>query len=125
MIIYCLSKELVLQPPLEPGQYTSVRFGETLFLNGMLPSIGTVGDAFDNALAETTIGLYKHECVRADSPFRRGPLDRLSDLEMITADWVSWYNSSRLMHHLGRRPPAEAEADYYATNRDGRPAAHT
>ena len=115
----------VLRPPLEPGQYTSIRFAETLLLNGMMPSIGSVGDAFDNALAETTIGLYKHECVRADSPFRRGPLDRLSDLEMITADWVHWYNTSRLMHHLGRRPPAEAEADYYATIRDGQPVAHT
>jgi putative transposase len=102
-----------------------VHFGETLMLNGMLPSIGTVGDAFDNALAETTIGLYKHECIRADSPFRHGPLDRLSDLEMITADWVHWYNSARLMHHLGRIPPAEAEANYYATTSDGRPAAHT
>jgi len=107
------------------SQYTSVHFGETLLINGMRPSIGTVGDAFDNALAETTIGLYKHECIRPDSPFRRGPLNRLSDLEMITADWVHWYNETRLMHHLGRRPPAEAEANYYATNRDGRPAAHT
>ena len=90
-----------------------------------VPSIGSVGHAFDNALAETTLGLYKHECVRPDSPFRRGPLDRLSDLEMITADWVHWYNSSRLMHHLGRRPPIEAEADYYATASYGRPATHT
>jgi hypothetical protein len=54
---------------------------------GWCPSIGIVGHAFDNALAETTIGLYKHECIRADSPFRRGPLERLSDLEMITSDW--------------------------------------
>jgi putative transposase len=107
------------------SQYTSVHFGETLTLNGVLPSIGTVGDAFDNALAETTIGLYKHECIRSDSPFRRGPLDRLSDLEMITADWVHWYNFSRLMHHLGRIPPVEAEANYYATTGDGQPAAHT
>jgi putative transposase len=107
------------------SQYTSIHFGETLQLNGMLPSIGSVGDAFDNALAETTIGLYKHECIRADSPFRRGPLDRLSDLEMITADWVTWYNSRRLMHHLGRIPPTEAEANYYATTSDGQPAAHT
>ena len=107
------------------SQYTSVHFGETLFLEGFRPSIGTVGDAYDNALAETTIGLYKHECIRADSPFRRGPLDRLSDLEMITADWVHWYNTSRLMHHLGRIPPAEAEANYYAQTRDGQPAAHT
>jgi len=107
------------------SQYTSVRFGETLFLEGFLPSIGTVGDAFDNALAETTIGLYKHECVRADSPFRIGPLDRLSDLEMITADWVNWYNTRRLMHHLGRIPPVEAEANYYAQTRDGQSAVHT
>ena len=102
----------VIQHSYAGSQYTSVHFGETLFLNSMLPSIGTAGDAFDNVLAETTIGLYKHECVRADSPFRRGPLDRLSDLEMITADWVHWYNSSRLMHHLGRIAPVEAEANY-------------
>jgi putative transposase len=107
------------------SQYTSVHFGETLFLEGFLPSIGTVGDAFDNALAETTIGLYKHECVRADSPFRNGPLDRLSDLELITADWVHWYNTRRLMHHLGRIPPVEAEANYYAQTRDGQPVVHT
>ena len=54
--------------PLEPKQYTSLRFGESLLLAGMIPSVGSVGDAFDNALAETTIGLYKHECIRADSP---------------------------------------------------------
>ena len=55
------------------SQYTSLRFGESLLLSGMIPPVGSVGDAFDNALAETTIGLYKHECIRADSPFRRGP----------------------------------------------------
>lgn len=69
------------------SQYTSVRLGETLALSGLIPSIGSVGDC-DNALAETTIGLYKTEAVRADSPFRRGPLDRLGDVEMLTADWV-------------------------------------
>lgn len=79
------------------SQYTSVHFGEILFLEGFLPSIGTVGDAYDNALAETTIGLYKHECVRADSPFRDGPLDRLSDLEMITG-----------LGPLVQHPPAHA-----------------
>jgi putative transposase len=107
------------------SQYTSVRFGESLLLAGMIPSIGSVGDAFDNALAETTIGLYKHECIRADSPFRTGPLERLSDVEQITAAWVHWYNTSRLMHRLGRRPPAEHEADYYASIRDGQPVDHT
>jgi putative transposase len=107
------------------SQYTSLRFGETLQLNGMIGSIGTVGDAYDNALAETTIGLYKTECIRDGSPFRNGPVQSLADLENITSAWVHWYNTSRLMHRLGRRPPAEAEADYYAHKRDGQPAAHT
>jgi putative transposase len=107
------------------SQYTSVRFGESLLLAGMIPSIGSVGDAYDNALAETTIGLYKHECIRADSPFRRGSLTSLGDVEQITADWVHWYNTHRLMHRLARRPPTEHEADYYASTRDGHPAAHT
>jgi putative transposase len=79
----------------------------------------------DNALAETEIGLYKHECIRVDSPFRRGPLATLGDLEEITADWVHWYNTGRLMHRLGRRPPVEHEADYHAQTRDGQPADHT
>jgi len=80
----------------------------------LTPSIGSVGDAFDNALAETTIGLYKTKAVREDTPFRRGPLDRLIDVELLTADWVGWYNTSRLMHRLGRVPPIEYEATYYA-----------
>jgi putative transposase len=95
------------------SQYTSIHFTETLMLAGLQPSIGTVGDAFDNALAETTIGLYKTECSREGSPFRTGPLETLADLEEITSAWVSWYNTSRLMHRLGLRPPAEAEAEYY------------
>jgi putative transposase len=76
------------------AQYTSVRFGETLAISGIRPSVGSVGDAYDNALAETTIGLYKNECIRTDSPFRRGPLRTLADLELITADYVDWYNRS-------------------------------
>jgi putative transposase len=104
------------------SQYTSVRFGETLSLSGIRPSIGSVGDAYDNALAETTIGLYKNECIRADSPFRRGPLNTLGDVEYITADYVAWYNQQRLMHRLGRIPPAEAEAQYYSQHVTDRPA---
>jgi putative transposase len=108
------------------SQYTSVRFAESLLLAGMIPSIGSVGDAFDNALAETTIGLYKHEAIRTDSPFRRGHLTSLGDVEEITSDWVHWYNTSRLMHRLDRRPPAEYETQYYASlQRDGQPADHT
>lgn len=104
------------------SQYTAVRFGETLTLSGLRPSIGSVGDAFDNALAETTIGLFKNECIRADSPFRRGPLRTLSDVELITADYIAWFNQQRLMHRLGRIPPAEAEAHYYAQNVTDQPA---
>lgn len=97
-----------------PEQYTSVRFAETLLLAGLTGSIGSVGDAYDNALAETTIGLYKTECVRPGSPFRNGPIRTLADLEAATSAWVAWYNAERLMHRLGRRPPAEAEARYWA-----------
>ena len=68
-----------------------------------MPSIGTVGDAYDNALAETTIGLYKTECTREDSPFRDGPLETVAQVERVTSEWVHWYNTSRLMHRLGRR----------------------
>ncbi len=95
------------------SQYTAVKLGETLALSDLRPSIGSVGDTYDNALAETTIGLYKTEAIRDDSPFRRGPLTRLVDVELLTADWTGWYNQSRIMHRLGRRPPAEHEADYY------------
>ena len=97
------------------SQYTALRFGETLLLEGLTPSVGSVGDALDNALAETTIGLYKTECIRAGSPFRTGPIATLADLEQITSAWVHWYNTARLMHRLGRRPPAEAEAEYRAS----------
>jgi putative transposase len=104
------------------SQYTSVHFTETLMLAGLTPSIGTVGDALDNALAETTIGLYKTECTREGSPFRAGPLETLADVEKITSEWIYWYNTSRLMHRLGRRPPVEAEAGYCHAHRPGHPA---
>lgn len=65
------------------------------------------------ALAETTIGLYKTECVRPGSPFRNGPIRTLADLEEATSAWAAWYNNERLMHRLGRKPPAEAEAQYW------------
>ena len=94
-------------------------------LEGLIPSIGTVGDALDNALCETTIGLYKTECVRAGSPFRAGPIRTLADLENMTSAWVSWYNTTRLMHRLGRIPPAEAEAEYYARLQAGKHTDHT
>jgi len=103
------------------SQYTSVRYAETLMLAGLAPSVGSVGDAYDNALAETTIGLYKSECTADGSPFRDGPIATLGGLEKITAAWVHWYNHQRLMHRLGLHPPAEADAAYRASQR-GRPA---
>ena len=69
--------------------------------------------------------MYKTECVREGSPFRHGSLGTLADLEQATSAWVSWYNTDRLMHRLGRRPPAEAEADHYATTNTANPATHT
>ena len=103
------------------AQYTSLALGQHLSEAGLIPSIGSVGDSYDNALAETTIGLYKTECTRTSSPFHTG-LTTLRELEAATAAWVHWYNTTRLMHRLGRRPPAEALAEYYA--QPDHPAAH-
>ena len=107
------------------SQYTAIHYGEALMLEGLIPSVGTVGDALDNALCETTIGLYKTECIREGSPFRSGPIDTLADLENMTSAWVGWYNQCRLMHRLGRRPPADAEAEYYARLHAGKHTGHT
>jgi putative transposase len=92
--------------------YTALHCGASLLLAGMVASIGSVADAYDNALAETTIGLDTTECLRPGSPFARGPLASLTDLEEVTSAWVHWYNTARLMHHLGRRPPVEVEQEY-------------
>ncbi len=75
-----------------------------------------VGDALDNALAETTIGPYKTGCTRPGSPFRTGPIRSLADLEEITSAWAHWYSTAR----LGRGPPAEAQAGYYQRQRTPR-----
>ena len=98
----------------EPAQGTSVRFAQTLLLEGLAGSVGSAGDALDNALAETTIGLFKAECARDGPPFRDGPLRSLGEVEKITAAWVHWYNHQRLMHRTGLRPPAEADAACWA-----------
>ena len=99
-----------------------MHFGETLSLSGLRPSIGSVGDAYDNALAETTVGLYKNECIRADSPFRRGPLRNLGDVEYTTMEWVDWFNNRRLHSVLDYVPPEEYEDAYYAQTQESQPA---
>jgi putative transposase len=90
------------------SQYTSIRYAERLLHAGALASIGSVGDSYDNALAESTIGLYKTELVRHEGPWRGA-----EDLELATLSWVHWFNTSRLHSALGHRPPAEYENDYY------------
>lgn len=104
----------MLQRLVEPGQFTSISFAETLALEGIAASIGSIGDAYDNALAESTIGLFKNEAIRDDSPFRNGPLRTVDDVEWVTAEWVDWYNHRRLHSTLGDVPPDEFEAVYYA-----------
>jgi putative transposase len=83
------------------SQYTSIRFSEHLALEGIRPSIGSVGDAFDNALMETIIGLFKTECIRT-TVFHDGPYKTLADVEYATAGWVDWYNNRFTVARLPR-----------------------
>jgi putative transposase len=94
------------------SQFTSVRFTERLDEIGARPSIGTIADSFDNALAETTNGLYKTECVYGPDAPR--PWDDVDELELATLGWVHWFNHERLHRYCGHVPPAELEAAFYA-----------
>jgi putative transposase len=91
------------------SQYTSLRFTTHLIGAGIDASIGTVGDALDNALMESAIGLYKTELINP-----RGPWRSLADVELATAEWVEWFNNQRLHTATGDTPPEEYEAIYYA-----------
>jgi putative transposase len=90
------------------GQYVSLRYTQRLAEAGIEPSVGSVGDSYDNALAETVIGLFKAEVIR-----RRGPWRSLEAVEYATLEWVDWFNHRRLLEPIGNVPPAEAEARYY------------
>jgi transposase InsO family protein len=90
------------------SQYVSIRYTERLAEAGIAPSVGSKGDSYDNALAETINGLYKAELIH-----RRGPWKTIEAVELATLEWVSWFNHHRLMEPLGYIPPAEAEANYY------------
>ncbi|HJB63800.1 MAG TPA: IS3 family transposase [Candidatus Microbacterium pullistercoris] len=104
------------------SQYVSLAYTEKLALDGIAPSIGSVGDAFDNALMETINGLFKAECIRT-TVFHDGPYKTIGDVEFATAGWVDWYNTRRLHSSLGYVPPAEFEqAHYAALNREPQPA---
>ena len=95
------------------SQYTSIRFTEHLAIEGIAPSVGTVGDAYDNALMECIIGLFKTECVRTPV-FHNGPYKTIADVEYATAGWVDWYDNRRLHSTLGMIPPTEFEHAHYA-----------
>ncbi len=90
------------------SQYVSIRYTERLAEVGIEPSVGSKGDSYDNALAETINGLYKAELIH-----RRAPWKTKESVELATLEWVAWYNNHRLMEPLGYIPPAEAEANYW------------
>ena len=103
------------------SQYTSLRFTEHLALEQIAPSIGTVGDAYDNGLTESIIGLYKTECIRP-GPFHSEPLRTIADVEYATMAWVDWSNNRRLHSTLGMLTPNKYEQDHYAAlNREPHP----
>jgi putative transposase len=90
------------------GQYLSIRYTDRLAEAGIEPSVGSKGDSYDNALAESVIGLFKTEVIR-----RRGPWRSVEDVEFATLEWVAWFNGSRLLEPLGYIPPAEFEEAFY------------
>jgi transposase InsO family protein len=90
------------------AQYVSIRYTERLAEAGIEPSVGSVGDSYDNALAETIIGLFKAEVIHRRSPWRHAEA-----VEFATLEWVDWFNHRRLLEPIGNIPPAEAEARYY------------
>ena len=91
------------------SQYVSIKYTERLAEAGIEPSVGSVGDSYDNALAETINGLYKAEVIH-----RRGPWRSFEAVEFATLEWVDWFNNRRLLEPIGNMPPAEAEERYYA-----------
>ena len=98
----------LLQRPIEFTQYLSMRYTERLADAGIEPSVGSRGDSYDNALAESVIGLFKAEVIR-----RKGPWRTLEAVEFATLTWVDWFNHRRLLEPIGYVPPAEYEARYY------------
>lgn len=108
LVVINTSYQDVLQRSVEFTQYASIRYTERLVEAGIGPSVGSKGDSYDNALAETINGLYKAELIH-----RRAPWRTKESVELATLQWVSWFNNHRLMEPLGYIPPAEAEANYY------------
>ncbi|TCM79252.1 integrase-like protein [Rhodovulum steppense] len=99
----------MLRRPVETAQYLSIKYTERLGEAGIEPSVGSVGDSYDNALAETINGLFKAEVIH-----RRGPWRNFEAVEIATLEWVDWFNNRRLIEPIGNIPPTEAEANFYA-----------
>jgi putative transposase len=106
----------VLRRPVEPGQYTSFAFQQELDDHRVLQSIGTVGDAYDNAMAESFVDTFKTELI-ADRVWRTR-----SQLELAIVEWIAWFNTARLHQSLSDIPPAEIEALYAARTRPSTPS---
>ncbi|WP_425219052.1 integrase core domain-containing protein [Ralstonia solanacearum] len=100
-------------------QYLSIRYTERLAEAGIEPSVGSRGDSYDNALAETINGLYKAELIH-----RRGPWKSRESVELATLQWVHWLNHIRLLEPIGYIPPAEAEANYWRQLASEAPVGH-
>ncbi len=101
----------MLRRPVESTQYLSIRYTGRLAEAGIEASVGSVGDSYDNALAETIIGLFKTEVIHP-----RGPWRTLDAVEYATLEWVDWFNNRRLLESLGHVPPAEYEQAYHRLN---------
>src|SRR5688500_3019155 len=104
-ILIATSSFRVLRQPFKTAQYVSIRYTERLAEAGIEPSVISVGNSYDNALAETINGLYKAEVTH-----RRGPWRSFEAVEFATLEWVDWFNNRRLLEPIGNIPPAEAEA---------------
>lgn len=108
----------VLRRPIESAQYVSIKYTDRLLEAGIEPSVGSVGDSYDNALAETINGLYKAEVIH-----RKGPWRSFEAVEFATLEWLDWFNHRRIFEPIGNIPPAEAETRFYATFDDAQAVA--
>jgi putative transposase len=99
---------------MDSAQYTSVMYSEQLVAQGIVPSIGSLGDSFDSAMAESSIGLYKAELI-----WRRGPWRTVDQLEIATLEDIDWFNHRRLHGAIGHVPPAEFEELFYGSRTEG------
>ena len=101
----------MLRRLIEPNQYLSIRYSERLDEAGAVASVGSKGDSYDNALAESFNSLFKSELI-----YRKGPWRNVEHVEWATLNYVDWFNNRRIHESLGYVPPVEFEADYHGTN---------